>query len=289
MKKTNVQLIVIMLHLFPLVTGFGKGFGSKSSISKQSPPKSPPKSPPLDRFGLPPPTTDSIFPRPDPSTIIKTSSALSDAEAVSDFFPSFNVSYPNLTRIHSDPPLFKISSFLAPSECFECISMINSPNSPSSTRMIATPSKTFKHSVSTRTSTSFFLPHAELPTLIEKAVALFQTKSSFFEEPQLVRYEMNQEFTYHYDATPDRSNQRAATLLIYLNTMKEGEGGSTVFRDLDVSCRPVQGDALIFFPSQVTGKVDERTLHSGQKVLGDTEKFVAQLWIHRKEYNSIMF
>ena len=100
-------------------------------------------------------------------------------------------------------------------------------------------------------------------------------------EPQVVRYEMGQQFSYHYDAIPkslmDSSGQRVATLLVYLNDVPTG--GATAFKDLGpLLVKPVKGKALLFFPSQgekAGGRSDERTMHSGQVAM-DT-KFIAQM------------
>ena len=123
-----------------------------------------------------------------------------------------------------------------------------------------------------------------MPEFIHKASKLTGKPINTFEEPQIVLYEMGQQFSWHYDAIPksllDESGQRIATLLVYLNTVENG--GATCFKDLNLQVQPVQGKALLFFPSLVDGKSDERTMHAGQ-VAFDT-KFIAQIWIHESEY-----
>jgi prolyl 4-hydroxylase len=98
-----------------------------------------------------------------------------------------------------------------------------------------------------------------------------------FEEPQIVRYEFGQQFSWHYDAIPkslqNSSGNRIATLLVYLNDVKSG--GATCFKDLNIQVRPVKGKALLFFPSFKDGKPDDRTMHAGQVAM-DT-KWIAQM------------
>lgn len=99
-----------------------------------------------------------------------------------------------------------------------------------------------------------------------------------YEEPQIVRYEMGQQFTWHYDALPaslakKTSGQRIATVLIYLNTVEAG--GATAFKDLNIRVKPEKGKALIFFPCSLDGVPDDRTMHAGQ-ISFDT-KWIAQL------------
>lgn len=64
---------------------------------------------------------------------------------------------------------------------------------------------------------------------------------SFFLFPtNLYRYRRNEKFTWHLDAlspaesAPEVGGQRTATLLVYLTELAAGDGGSTVFRDLQV-------------------------------------------------------
>ena len=59
-----------------------------------------------------------------------------------------------------------------------------------------------------------------------------------WEEPQTVRYQSKEKFTWHLDALApsetlnDTGGQRVATLLVYLTDIGENNGGSTAFRDL---------------------------------------------------------
>ena len=128
------------------------------------------------------------------------------------------------------------------------------------------------------------------------------------EEPQIVKYDIGQEFTYHYDILPQEQltngGQRVATILIYLNTVSEKNGGGTIFRDLidgsndtnSLSVQPVQGSALIFFPSDQFGEPDDCTLHCSLPIIesqndksGSSDnllisKWILQIWIHEKSY-----
>ncbi len=108
-----------------------------------------------------------------------------------------------------------------------------------------------------------------------------------WEEPQTVRYQQSEKFTWHLDALApseslqDTGGQRVATLLVYLTDIGENNGGSTAFRDLGgrgtstgtetetetetesdededkgkdkdnkyLKVQPVKGSALLFFPA----------------------------------------
>ena len=157
-----------------------------------------------------------------------------------------------------------------------------------------TQSATFSGASDSRTSTTWFLRYQAVPNLIAAVSALLGAPLEHFEEPQLVRYQAGQMFSWHYDALPPfhPGGQRAATCLVYLNDVDDG--GRTAFRDLRVGgtdaegkprrveVAPKKGRALLFFPSFADGTPDERTLHAGEPTAG--EKWVAQLWLHHAPY-----
>lgn len=117
-----------------------------------------------------------------------------------------------------------------------------------------------------------------------------------WEEPQTVRYQQSEKFTWHLDALApsdsldDSGGQRVATLLVYLSDIGENNGGATVFRDLGgeegkyLKVSPKKGSALLFFPA--AGNIpktpfDIRTLHAGEALSDDAteEKWIAQMWL----------
>jgi prolyl 4-hydroxylase len=177
-----------------------------------------------------------------------------------------------------------------------------------------------------RTSTSWFCEYKTVPQLLTAAQYVLGLQLNHMEEPQIVRYETGQEFTWHYDEVPTQllanGGQRMATLLVYLNTVQEG--GGTVFRDLKqeaprrrgeaaddnqqnivmeeeeeeekhmLTVQPVQGRACIFFPATfangkndaVIARPDDRTLHKGQVAMD--EKRIVQIWIHQDTYKATL-
>ncbi|CAB9504976.1 Probable prolyl 4-hydroxylase [Seminavis robusta] len=130
-----------------------------------------------------------------------------------------------------------------------------------------------------------------------------QDEAALFEAPTVIRYESRQVLAPHYDANrsaatedANRGGQTLATLLVYLNDV--AEGGLTRFGKLDTASpntqldyaqvdesqeklciRPKMGDALLFFPADVSGKFDERTEHEGCPAVD--EKYIARIWRHQ--------
>lgn len=78
-----------------------------------------------------------------------------------------------------------------------------------------------------------------------------------------------------------------------MNTLSDTGGGGTIFRDLkgldgigELKMRPKKGSALLFFPAQIDGTPDDRTLHKGE--VAKEEKMISQIWIHEEKYNPVI-
>jgi prolyl 4-hydroxylase len=103
----------------------------------------------------------------------------------------------------------------------------------------------------------------------------------------ILHYPKGAEYQPHYDwfnpATPggaaamnNRGGQRAASVIMYLNTPLAG--GETVFPSARISIAPKKGDAVLFYNVLPSGEVDPLTLHGGAPVLAG-EKWIATKWI----------
>jgi prolyl 4-hydroxylase len=268
----------------------------------------------LDKWGLPPPTVDDIFPPLPPETELKpatkTHYTLSEIQAcLKDYIDlqlhrsfdeqgteiaSSNQQQPmQLHLLHESPPVLRIDHFLSPDECHELQQLATSNNQED---CIQVESQTFPGAVSQRTSTSWFTQYAAVPQFLAKAVYRLHIPLEHMEEPQIVRYRPQQLFSWHYDqVTPQalhNGGQRLMTLLVYLNTLPKS--GGTLFRDLRNSqqeplcVQPQQGSALLFFPAFAGGRPDDRTLHQGQAVAAGKEKWIVQMWIHQREYQAAL-
>ena len=202
-----------------------------------------------------------------------------------------------------DPMVLVVDNFLTLEECDEYVDLCENPKKRTSNNdmpMMSRSKTVGKDSLSKaqRTSTTWFHHFKSVPALMAKASRLIGLRSiDRWEEPQTVRYQQTEKFTWHLDALApsdglnDNGGQRVATLLVYLSDVGEDNGGSTVFRDLGgggegeyLRVQPKKGSALIFFPS--AGGVpntpfDVRTLHAGEALSSDApaDKWIAQLWL----------
>jgi prolyl 4-hydroxylase len=78
--------------------------------------------------------------------------------------------------------------------------------------------------------------------------------------------------------------QRVVTVLVYLNTLTEEQGGATHFPNLNLKVQPKQGMALVFFPSTVDGLLDRQALHAALPPRNNATKYVSQVWVRQAEY-----
>ncbi|EFN58979.1 hypothetical protein CHLNCDRAFT_137600 [Chlorella variabilis] len=163
-----------------------------------------------------------------------------------------------------------------------------------------------------RTSSGMFIlkgHDAVISGLEERVAALTHLPVSHQEDLQVLRYELGQKYSAHWDIndSPERAQQmrakgvlgglRTATLLMYLSDVEEG--GETAFphgRWLDegvqaappytecaskgVVVKPRKGDAILFFSLKLNGqKKDVYSLHAGCPVVRGV-KYSATKWVH---------
>jgi prolyl 4-hydroxylase len=273
----------------------------------------------VDKWGLPPPTVDDIFP-PLPSETelkpaLKTNYTLQeiqtclkeyidlqlhqsfDEQGMEILSSNTQQSKPmQLHLLHVSPPVLRIDHFLSPDECHELQQLATTSNKNDDKDCIRVESQTFPGAVSQRTSTSWFARYSAVPQFLAKTHYRLHIPLSRMEEPQIVRYRPQQLFSWHYDEVApsalQNGGQRLMTLLVYLNTLQQS--GGTMFRDLKsaqhepLCVQPQQGSAILFFPAFQDGRPDDRTLHQGQAVSSGKEKWIVQMWIHQHDYQAAL-
>jgi prolyl 4-hydroxylase len=98
---------------------------------------------------------------------------------------------------------------------------------------------------------------------------------------QVLRYRAGGEYRPHFDAIPGFANQRAATMLVWLN---DGfEGGETEFPAAGLKLRGEPGDAILFCNTGDDGRRDPAAAHAGLPVKAG-EKWLASRWIRERAY-----
>jgi prolyl 4-hydroxylase len=98
---------------------------------------------------------------------------------------------------------------------------------------------------------------------------------------QVLRYRPGGEYRPHFDAIPGFANQRAMTILVWLND--DYEGGGTHFPTPDLKLKGRPGDAILFRNTGPDGRRDPAAGHSGLPVTAG-EKLIASRWIRQRPF-----
>jgi predicted 2-oxoglutarate/Fe(II)-dependent dioxygenase YbiX len=144
-----------------------------------------------------------------------------------------------------------------------------------------------------RNNSSFTLRLSDLNVLTEvirnRIAVATRLPVPIFEPSQIFHYAAGQRFSAHHDFLDptrpgysqelERSGQRIATFLIFLN---DGyEGGETSFPAIDLKFRGAAGDALFFANVRPNGAPDPDTLHAGLPPTRG-EKWIFSQWIRNR-------
>jgi prolyl 4-hydroxylase len=98
---------------------------------------------------------------------------------------------------------------------------------------------------------------------------------------QILRYRPGGEYRRHFDAIPGFANQRAMTMLVWLNAGYEG--GETCFPTAGLKLKGRPGDAILFRNAGPDGRRDPASGHAGLPVMAG-EKLIASRWIRARPF-----
>jgi prolyl 4-hydroxylase len=139
-----------------------------------------------------------------------------------------------------------------------------------------------------RTSSGAFLEDTdhEVVKRVEQRIAeLTGIPIEHGEGLHILNYKPGQEYKAHFDyfaaTSKAASNNRIATVVLYLNDVEEG--GETYFPKLNLSVFPKKGMAVYFEYFYTDEALNELTLHGGAPVI-EGEKWIATQWIRRQKF-----
>lgn len=195
--------------------------------------------------------------------------------------------------LNQDPPVVRISGLLSPGDCQHIINL-SRPQLSSST-MIVENKEVVNRSRSSKSA--YITKNGQLPTN-DAVIHRFLTRCSIisgvpishFEGMKVVNYQKGQEYKEHHDYFRNhdkfigKSGDRMMTFFVYLNTLEESDGGCTAFPKLGIKSRPKVGDAVFWTDMDFKGNYFDKTLHAGEPVLGDVEKWGINVWVRQNSY-----
>lgn len=189
-----------------------------------------------------------------------------------------NVAKPN--ELRTSPRIWEVREFLTPDEC-EYLQELAAPLlrpavviHPSTGALIEDPIRR-----SSSVAFPFICENPVLHAINRRIAAVTSTRYEQGEPTQILSYGLSQEYKRHSDAIAGEANQRALTLLVYLND--QYSGGDTYFTEIDFGFKGNVGDALIFSNVGPNGRPDLSAFHAGTPVTYG-RKVILSKWIRQE-------
>ena len=192
------------------------------------------------------------------------------------------------TVLSENPKIILIENFVNPLQAKHLMKIADDIKKPST---IDTKGDPYTLATNVRSSESAHLGKARdaiVKQIEDDACDYVGLETSYLEPMQVVVYEKGQKFNPHYDFfspdtpdLPERGN-RNKTILVYLNDIKEEDGGATVFPKIGLKYQPKAGNALYFENMNADG-IDYNTLHAGEELKSDKyNKYAINIWFREK-------
>ena len=200
----------------------------------------------------------------------------------------------NVTMFSPDPIIYVVHNFLSNLECDAFIDAGMDNLKPST---VISSSKPMIHN--SRTSKNCWIPHDknELIHEVSKRLSiLVQMPIRNAEQYQLVHYSTGAQYKPHFDSFNFNSEegkkhwkpggQRMITVIAYLNSIKDEDGGGTIFPELNIVIPAKKGDVLVFHntlaksSSTTHPAIHPKSLHGGMPVKRG-EKWITNLWFRQ--------
>lgn len=191
------------------------------------------------------------------------------------------------------PPVMLIRGLLTPWECQHLIKLAE-PKLDYSTMIVGGREVVNRANRSSRsafiTTSGQLHDDPVIHRLLSRLSGMINVPISQFEGMKVVNYRKGEQYTPHKDffgrGTPfvEKIGDRMYTFFIYLNDLEEGEGGATAFPELGLKIRPEAGTGVFWVSIDHRGTYFQQTLHAGEPVLGDREKWGMNIWIRQNAY-----
>ncbi|MDP7092998.1 MAG: 2OG-Fe(II) oxygenase, partial [Gammaproteobacteria bacterium] len=117
--------------------------------------------------------------------------------------------------------------------------------------------------------------------LMLRASMLVGLPYTHLEDVYVTRYQEGGRYDEHIDFGDEFQVDRLYTVLLYLNTLPESQGGETVFPNLKVAVQPRVGRAVTWTNKNPDGSGHFEVSHAACLVKNGGEKWSIQFWFRR--------
>jgi len=132
-----------------------------------------------------------------------------------------------------------------------------------------------------RTSKTYFtnINENEIITDIKnRIIKLLNIDFKKIEELQITKYNKGDYYKLHHDYIKELTNKRKYSVIIYLNSLEEEDGGATYFPFYKQKIIPEEGK-LIYFDNVFDDNSDNfLTLHESQPIKKNKDKYIITAW-----------
>ena len=205
-----------------------------------------------------------------------------------------------MNTISNDPYVYYIDNFLTDEECDFIIEKSKKNLKLAGVSYLNKDKEQFKTgSYKGRTNSSYWMEHDKYPEslkICKKIAKQLKCNYKHFESFQVIQYNENEHYDYHYDAYDKNETEkykkycgqrgnRIKTVLVYLSDVEEG--GGTGFNSLPDYDSPIEiqakkGRMVVFYNLKDDGSLHPGTRHAGLPVIqGETWAF--NLWLRERE------
>ena len=207
-----------------------------------------------------------------------------------------------MNTLCNDPYIYTIDNFLTEKECKFIINVSKDNLKGAGVSLMDNEKESKVGEYKGRTNSSYWMPHGLYPETLEIAKKIAEKigcEREHFENFQVIHYNKNEEYKYHYDAYdiseperyekfcggPNGRGNRLRTVLVYLNDVEEG-GGTGFDRlseyDDEIIVEPKMGKMVVFTNVNDDGSLNMKSRHAGLPVIKG-EKWAFNLWLRERE------
>ena len=204
-----------------------------------------------------------------------------------------------MNTISNDPYLYYIDNFLTDKECNFMVKHSKEHLKTAGVSFLDKDADKYKKGeYKGRTNSSYWMEHDKYPEslkICEKIADHLKCESHLFESFQVIQYNEDEHYDYHYDAydinetekykkyCKERGNRRV-TVLVYLNDVEEG--GETGFNllsayDETIKVNAKKGRMVVFYNLNDDGTINKGSRHAGLPVIKG-EKWAFNLWLRER-------